>query len=93
MGRDDHVLAVGVIGCTSCNRNPHITELRLKFGDLKLSGFNPALLCFQIFESRCQEEAVSSLLWDGSFLLVFTIPVPKIAIREVPFMFRISPEF
>eukprot|EP00439_Symbiodinium_sp_Y106_P007850 s83_g1.t1 len=25
VGRDDHVLAVGVIGCTSCNRNPHIT--------------------------------------------------------------------
>lgn len=25
VGRDDHVLAVGVIGCASCNRNPHIT--------------------------------------------------------------------
>ncbi|CAE7261548.1 unnamed protein product, partial [Symbiodinium natans] len=25
VGKDDHVLAVGVIGCTSCNRNPHIT--------------------------------------------------------------------
>ena len=39
VGRDDHVLAVGVIGCASCNRNPHITELRLKFGVLKLRGF------------------------------------------------------
>ena len=65
VGRDDHVLAVGVIGCTSCNRNPHITELRLKFGDLKLSGFNPALLCFQIFEPRCQEEAVSGSVSYG----------------------------
>ena len=33
MGHNEEVIAVGVIGCVSCNRNPHVTATWASKGD------------------------------------------------------------
>ena len=57
MGQNEDVIALGVIGCVSCNRNPHITASGLK------RQVDPSLIIFEIRKSFLGSTKSSYELW------------------------------